>query len=269
MKVIIFKEAEAAQEYTAGLLAKQVTIKSDAVLGLATGETMLSVYRLLANWNQKGLSFRNVSTFNLDEYIGLASEDPRSYHHYMQEMFFNLVDIDRSNTCLPKGDAVDPEAEATRFELAIRQAGGIDLQLLGIGENGHIGFNEPFSSFSSRTRVTTLSDETRKANSRFFAMGQTVPHLAITMGIGTILESRTCVLLATGKQKATAIAAMAEGPIDPVCPASALQLHQDAIVVLDAPAAAELSGPDCERTNHVNFINTFQECREYLSPLRG
>ena len=228
-------------------MADLVEKNPDAVLGLATGETMLPVYRRLAEWHRAGLSFARVTTFNLDEYIGLSPGDPRSYHHYMEKTFFDLVDIDRSRAHVPKGDAADPESEARRFEAAIAEVGGIDLQLLGIGENGHIGFNEPFSSFSSRTRVTELSESTRKANSRFFEPGQPIPHLAITMGIGTILESRTCILLATGEKKAAAIARMIEGPIDPACPAAALRRHEESILVLDAVAANALTRADDHR----------------------
>lgn len=241
MKVLILETAEEAVERAAGIVADFVARRPAAVLGLATGGTMLPLYRRLAERHRtQGLSFAQTTTFNLDEYVGLPASHPCSYRAYMQEMLFDHIDIDLARTHLPSGDGADPSAEADRYEARIAASGGIDLQLLGIGRNGHIGFNEPTSSLASRTRIKTLTEETRRANQRYFASFEETPEHALTVGIGTILESRHCLLLATGSTKAEAAAWMIEGAISAACPASALQLHPQATVVLDQEAAARL-----------------------------
>jgi len=245
MKVLILPDQQAAVQRAAEIVARTVTAKPDTVLGLATGGTMLPLYDDLARRHRDdGLSFAGVTSFNLDEYIGLAPDHPCSYHHYMRETFFDRVDIDLARTHLPQGDAPDPRAASLEYDALITAAGGIDLQLLGIGQNGHIGFNEPTASLGSRTRIKTLTTETRRANQRYFASFDETPRYAITVGVATILEARKCVLLATGEAKAKAVFGMVEGPLSAVCPASALQLHPRATVVLDEAAASALELTD-------------------------
>lgn len=242
MKVLIHPTPAAAADCVADLLAAQLRAGPSTVLGLATGGTMEAVYaRLIARHRAGACSLAAARSFNLDEYVGLAPDHPCSYWHYMREQLFRHVDLDPARAHLPRGDAPDPEAEAARYEAAIVAAGDIGWQLLGLGANGHIGFNEPTSSLSSLTRIKTLTRSTREANARFFARPEDVPRLAITMGIGTILRAREVVLLAYGPSKARAAAAMVEGPLSAACPASALQLHRRVTVVLDEAAAAELT----------------------------
>jgi|TARA_B110000259_G_scaffold139717_1_gene157350 glucosamine-6-phosphate deaminase len=225
----------------ANILHKQVQAKPDSVLGLATGGTMLRLYaEFIALCRQKSTTLSKITTFNLDEYVGLASVHPHSYHSYMQEHLFSKTDIDINTTYLPRGDAPDPHQEAASYETLIKNAGGIDIQLLGIGKNGHIGFNEPSSSLASRTRVKTLSVGTIEANRQYFQGDCEFPKMAITMGVGTIMNSRECILVATGADKAEAIAKMVEGPVTASCPASVLQFHQNVTVLIDEQAASAL-----------------------------
>lgn len=239
MRVLICPDAETAARRTADLLCFAVKARPDIVLGLATGGTMEPVYAILRDRiAARSLDLSQVTTFNLDEYVGLPEDHPQSYRATMQRVLFKTAGLGRTQTHLPDGSATDPVAAASDYEAAISAAGGIDMQLLGIGENGHIGFNEPTSSIGSRTRPKTLTQSTREANARFFSADEQAPRFAITMGIATVLEARSCVLLATGQKKSTAIAAAIEGPISAVCPASALQLHPSATVILD-PSAAE------------------------------
>lgn len=245
MKVLICETAEKAVARAAELVIAQVRKKPGAVLGLATGGTMLPLYRKLCDACRQGaVSFAQSTTFNLDEYVGLAPDHPGSYHSYMREIFFDHTDIDLTRTHLPRGDCADPASECQRYEARVATSGGIDLQLLGIGQNGHIGFNEPTSSLGSRTRIKTLSHSTRLANAGHFGAIDAMPRYALTMGIGTILDARQCILLATGRSKATAVASMIEGPVSAVCPASALQLHPAMTAVLDAEAASDLALTD-------------------------
>jgi glucosamine-6-phosphate deaminase len=199
------------------------------------------VYReLIRLHREEGLDFRHVTTFNLDEYVGLPPEHPASYHAFMRERFFRHVNLDPARTHLPDGMAGDLVAEGRAYEDRIADAGGIDIQLLGIGADGHIGFNEPTSSLGSRTRAKTLTERTRRDNARFFGALDSVPHECLTMGIGTILASRTCLLLAFGEVKAEAVAGAVEGPVSSMNPASALQFHADARIFLDPAAASRL-----------------------------
>ena len=242
MKVLILNSAELAIARTAEIISETISRKPSAVLGLATGGTMVPVYRrLLEICRETDLSFCKVTTFNLDEYVGLAPEHPASYHAYMRDVLFDHVDIDLAKTHLPRGDADNPAVEAERYEDIIESVGGVDLQLLGIGQNGHIGFNEPTSSLASRTRVKTLTGSTIAANRPYFDDEATLPKYALTMGVGTILEARHCVMLATGSNKAEAVLAAVEGPVSAVCPASALQLHPKATIILDKAAASKLT----------------------------
>jgi glucosamine-6-phosphate deaminase len=238
--VWILESAQAVAVKAADLCAELIQGKPDARLGLATGTTPQALYAELIRRNQRGeLSFSRVETFNLDEYLGLGPQHPQSFHHAMRDRFFAHVDIDPARTHLPAGDAADPAAEAASYEALIEARGGIDLQILGIGRNGHIGFNEPGSSLGSRTRVKTLSRATLRDN-RLGRPDSEAPIMAITMGIATILDARALLVLATGEAKAAAVAAALEGPLAASCPASAIQLHPDATVVLDPGAAADL-----------------------------
>lgn len=237
MEIIIQPDAATATNVAAHLFAGVLQQKPGAVLGLATGGTPVRLYRELIAMK---LDWRKVTTFNLDEYIGLPPDHGQSYHRFMRENLFRHVNLVKKNIHLPDGLAKDVPKFCGQYEKRIVAAGGIDLQLLGIGTDGHIGFNEQTSSLASRTRIKTLTPQTRRDNARFFGSEQAVPHHVITMGIGTILESRHCVLLAFGKNKARAIAEAVEGPITAMNPASALQLHPKVTVILDAAAAAKL-----------------------------
>lgn len=241
--VIILKDIEDVAMQGARMLRHQLRKKSDSVLGLATGSTPLALYEQLIQECANGrLSFRCASTFNLDEYLGLQPGDAQSYRSYMQRYLFDKVDIDIANTYLPGcGDGEDPKDVGPRYEALIRSKGGIDFQILGIGQNGHIGFNEPTSSLSSRTRIKTLTRETVAANRRFFTDATSQPQLAITMGIATILEAARVVLLATGEEKAEAIRASVEGPVSAMWPASVLQLHPQVTFLMDEAAASSLT----------------------------
>ncbi len=242
MEVIIQKDAAAAASLAARLIADTIRAKPNAVLGLATGRTMENLYGLLADMHRAdGLDFAKVRTFNLDEYIGLAPEDPDSYRFYMNHHLFSKINIKPKNTHLPIGNAKDLDAECAKYEAKITTCGGIDLQLLGIGATGHIGFNEPLSSIGSRTRPKALTPETLAVNSTLFDDPNRIPKRAITMGVGTILDARRCLLLATGKAKAGIIAKAVEGPITSMISATALQLHPKCTVIVDEPAAAKLT----------------------------
>lgn len=239
MEVIVRQDADAAAALAAALIAARVREKPGLVLGLATGRTMERVYDRLAAMD---LDFSGCRSFNLDEYIGVPGEDAHSYRRYMDERLFGRVNIVRANTHVPDGMAADLPAEATRYERLIQEAGGIDLQLLGIGEAGHIGFNEPLSALMSRTREKILTPATRQQNAAMFGGDPNrVPARALTMGVGTILEARELLLLATGPAKAAIVAKAVEGPITAMVSASALQLHPRCKIVLDEEAAGALS----------------------------
>ena len=243
MEVIIRATGADAARLVAQLVETRLRANPGLVLGLATGESMEPVYEMLGEAHrERGLSFAGVTTFNLDEYVGLAADDPASYRKYMHEHLFSRIDIALENTFLPDGMAQDLEAECAAYERLIEEKGGIDLQLLGIGRVGHIGFNEPLSALRSRTRVKALSPMTLEQNARFFGGDVSkVPHRAVTMGVGTILDSRRCVLLATGQEKAEVIAKAVEGPVTSMLSASALQLHPRCTVVIDEEAAVHLT----------------------------
>jgi glucosamine-6-phosphate deaminase len=241
VEVIIQPTEEAASSLTARIVAREMRLMPHLVLGLATGRTMERVYeRLVGMHKEQGLDFSLCRTFNLDEYVGLFPSDPNSYRNYMDRMLFHHVNVDQRNTHLPNGLAQDLDAECRRYEELIKRFGGIDLQLLGIGKAGHIGFNEPLSALRSRTRVKALTPTTIKQNAPMFGSEDRVPRRAITMGVGTIIEAQRCLLLATGASKAEVIAQAVEGPITSMVTASALQLHPRCTVVVDEPAAANL-----------------------------
>ena len=249
MLVILKRDNEEVNEQAALLIASAIKKKPPLTLGLATGSTMVGLYKQLVRLYQAGsLDFSQVRTFNLDEYLGLSGAHPQSFQHFMQENFFRHVNVAPRNMHIPDGSIRgDYDAYCASYEESIRAAGGIDLQILGIGRNGHIGFNEPTSSLASRTRLKALSRETLDDNAKFFRPGEERPRCAITMGIGTILEARKILLLATGDSKATAISKSVEGPITCAVSASALQLHPDVTFLLDEPAAAQLTQRDYYR----------------------
>ena len=249
MLVILKRDGEEISLQAAQLIAGAVRKKPALVLGLATGGTMVGVYRHLVGLHKQGsLDFSRVVTVNLDEYLGLPPAHSRSFHHFMHEHLFAHVNVATRNIHIPDGTIRgNYDQYCASYEDAIRTAGGIDLQLLGIGRNGHIGFNEPTSSLASRTRLKVLSKETLDDNSKFFAPGQESPRCAITMGIGTILEARKVLLLATGTSKAAAVAKSIEGPITSAVSASALQLHPDVTFIIDDAAASQLTQRDYYR----------------------
>ncbi len=248
MRVIVESDAESVSRRAAQWMGQLVRRRPTCVLGLATGGTMLGVYQELVRLHRdEQLDFSRCTSFNLDEYVGLPPSHPQSYRYFMQTNLFDEINIDIRQTHVPDGRALDFEACCQHYEKLIKEAGGIDLQLLGIGSDGHIAFNEPGSSLGSRTRLKTLTAETVRDNARFFRNPDEVPRLAITMGVGTILESRQCLLLAAGSSKARAIRDTIEGPVTAQVTASALQLHRDVIAILDPEAARLLERRDYYR----------------------
>ena len=249
MLVLLQRDYDAVSAAAARIVAAWVRRDPSLVLGLATGGTTRGMYRELVRMHREdSLNFSKVLTFNLDEYIGLAPEHPQSFHRFMQQNFFSHVNIPPAQIHIPDGSIRSGYEEyCAGYEAAIRAAGGIDLQVLGIGRDGHIGFNEPASSLASRTRPKTLSRTTLADNCRDFARGEEMPTAAITMGIGTILEARHIMLLASGKAKAKAVAKAIEGPLTASVSASALQLHPDVTFLLDEDAARELAQCDYYR----------------------
>jgi len=237
MEIIIQPTAARSTAIAARMVAALLRDKPDAVLGLATGSTPVSLYRELIGMD---LDWSQVTTFNLDEYIGLPRQHPQSYHSFMWENLFRHVGVNPDRVHIPDGNAADVPASCRAYEDRIAEAGGIDLQILGIGTDGHIGFNEPSSSLASRTRIKTLTRRTREDNARFFGSMEAVPHHVITMGVGTIMEARQCLLLAFGENKARAIAEAVEGPVAAINPASILQMHPSAKVCLDNLSAGQL-----------------------------
>ena len=239
---IITKDTYEQMSAAAALeIAQTLNAKPNAVLGMATGSTPLGVYKELVRLHKaEGLDFSQVTTFNLDEYVGLPVTHEQSYHHFMYENFFKHVNIPPQNIYIPSGTTNNYDAFCRWYEQRIKDCGGIDLQILGIGSDGHIAFNEPTSSLGSRTRIKTLAKQTIDDNARFFNNPKEVPIYAITMGVGTILEARKILLLANGPNKAAAVAAAVEGPVTSMITASALQLHPEVVVFIDRPAAADL-----------------------------
>ena len=245
MEVLIRESAEVGCILGAKIIASVVREKPNAVLGLATGRTPERLYQELVRLHRdEGLDFSLVTTFNLDEYVGLPGTHPQSYRFFMQEKLFRHINIDLRRTHVPNGTAKDLHAECRSYEDRIVQAGGIDIQLLGLGRNGHIGFNEPTGSLRSRTWIKILSEQTLKDNSEVFGSLEAMPKHAITMGVGTILDARRCLLLAFGPAKVRAVEHMVEGPIAAICPGSALQMHPRATVILDENSAAGLHYAD-------------------------
>jgi glucosamine-6-phosphate deaminase len=249
MLVVIKKDYQEISCEAARIVATAVRSKPDIVLGLATGNTPLGLYKHLIELHRTGnLDFSRASSFNLDEYLGLPPTHPQSFHYFMEHNFFSQLNLPRERIRIPDGTINgDYDAYCEGYEQSIKAVGGIDLQVLGIGRNGHVGFNEPTSSLASRTRLKALSRETIEDNRRFFSTEQEMPKCAITMGIGTILESRRILLLASGRSKAAAIAKAIEGPITSSVSASALQMHPDVTFIIDEDAAYSLTQRDYYR----------------------
>lgn len=242
MKVIPVADKENMSQYAADIIIERVRRQPSLTLGLATGSTPLGTYqKLIADHAQTGTSYREVTTVNLDEYVGISADNPNSYRHFMETQLFQYLDIAREQTHLPNGEAADMQAECRRYDALLQDLGGADLQLLGIGENGHIGFNEPGTSFASSTHIVELDPSTRAANARFFAHADDVPTKAITMGVASILQSREIVLLASGEAKAEAIEQLLHGDVSEQLPASALKNHPNTTLIADAAALSRFN----------------------------
>ena len=246
MRFISCADYTAMSRQAANLISAQVIVKPNCVLGLATGSTPIGTYKQLIEWYNKGdLSFANVRSVNLDEYKGLSGDHDQSYRYFMQNNLFNHVDIDVANTSVPNGKAEDADAECAAYDAHIRELGGIDLQLLGMGHNGHIGFNEPADEFVGPTHVVELAQSTIDANKRFFASEADVPRQALTMGTAAILQARSVVVVVSGEDKAEIVHKAFFGPITPRVPASLLQLHPNVTVVGDEAAFSVLRKEGC------------------------
>lgn len=241
VKVLVCDDYNTLSKKAAAILAGVVSTKPDAILGLATGSSPVGAYSQLVRMYKEGLlDFSKVRTYNLDEYYPLEPANDQSYHYFMNDNLFNHVNIDPSNVHVPDGNAADIEQAAAQYEAMLNEIGGVDIQLLGIGVNGHIGFNEPGDTFISPTHVVKLTQSTIQANSRFFDRIEDVPTQAISMGIGSIMKAKRILLIANGENKADAIQKTLEGPITPSVPASILQLHQDVTFIVDTAAASGL-----------------------------
>ena len=241
MKIIKAKDYQDMSRKAANIISAQVILKPDCVLGLATGSTPIGMYeKLVERYNKGDLDFGDVTTVNLDEYKGLPKEDEQSYYYFMHSHLFDYVNINPDRTFLPDGMNEDPDAECERYEEVIRSVGGVDLQLLGLGQNGQIGFNEPSDIFKAKTHCVDLTETTIQANKRFFASIDDVPRQAYTMGIQTIMQARKILVVVSGAEKAAIVKEAFFGPITPKVQASVLQLHHDVILVADEAALAEL-----------------------------
>ena len=241
MRIYEAKDYQEMSRKAANILSAQVILKPDSVLGLATGSTPIGMYDQLVEWYKKGdLDFSKVKTVNLDEYKGLTHDNDQSYYYFMHEHLFDRVNIDPANTNVPDGTEEDPEKECARYEKLIESMGGVDIQLLGIGHNGHIGFNEPDSTFAKTTHCVDLAESTIEANKRFFASVDDVPRQAYTMGIGTLMKAKKILLIVNGESKADAVAKAFFGPVTPEVPASILQFHSDVVVIGDSAALSKI-----------------------------
>ena len=237
MKIIHAKDYEDMSRKAANIISAQVILKPDCVLGLATGSTPIGAYHQLIKWYEKGdIDFSQVHTYNLDEYRGLSHDDVQSYHYFMRDNLFDHINIDQANTHVPDGSNLDAEAACKEYDRIVAAAGYPDLQLLGIGNNGHIGFNEPDDHFSAGTHCVDLTENTIQANSRLFEKEEDVPRQAYTMGTQTIMYARMILVVANGEKKAQAVRDMCYGPVTPSCPASILQLHTNCVLVADEAA---------------------------------
>jgi glucosamine-6-phosphate deaminase len=240
MKLYRAKDYYDMSRKAANIISAQIIMKPNCVLGLATGSTPVGTYKQLIEWYNKGdLDFSRVKTANLDEYKGLTRDNDQSYYHFMKQNLFKHVNIDETNTHIPDGTESDAEKEAARYEEILKNLGGIDLQILGIGHNGHIGFNEPSDIFPKDTHIVNLQESTIEANKRFFESADQVPRQAYTMGIGTIIRAKKILLMVSGEDKAEILHIALCGPVTPKVPASILQLHPDVIIVADEAALSK------------------------------
>ena len=241
MRIYRTKDSADMSREAANIVSAQIIMKPDCVLGLATGSTPIGLYKQLIEWYQKGdLDFSEVRTVNLDEYKGISRENDQSYYYFMHQNLFDHVNIPEGNTHLPDGMALDPEKECDRYNNLIQSMGGVDLQLLGIGHNGHIGFNEPGDSFDKQVHCVNLTESTIEATKRFFASADEVPRQAYTMGIGNLLQAKKILVVANGEGKAEIVKKAFFGPVTPQVPASILQLHQDVVLVADEAALSKV-----------------------------
>ena len=245
MRIIVCQNYEEVSKKAAQMILSQVTLKPNSVLGLATGSTPIGMYENLVKLNKNGdIDFSEVRTFNLDEYYNLPKENDQSYHYFMYQNLFNHININPANIHIPNGMTNDVDAECDRYDSLIKEAGGVDIQVLGIGNNAHIGFNEPTVNFEKGTHLVELEESTIEANSRFFDNIEDVPKKAITMGVGSIFKSKKILLIATGENKAEAIYNTVYGKVVPEVPASILQFHSDIVLILDKDAAKLLKEED-------------------------
>jgi glucosamine-6-phosphate deaminase len=243
MLVTVLEQYDAMSREAARFVADRIRKKPSLVLGLATGSSPIGMYKELIRMHRnEGLDFSKVTTFNLDEYVGLPPSHDQSYHYFMNENLFKDINLDPRHIHVPQGMAKNIDVFCDWYEERMRECGGVDLQVLGIGANGHIAFNEPGSSLGSRTRIKTLTGTTRMDNARFFKTKEEVPRYAITMGVGTIMDSKELLMVANGAGKAEAVRAAVEGPVTAMCPASIIQMHRLAFVFLDKPASSKLTG---------------------------
>ena len=241
MKIYAAESYQSMSRKAANIVSAQIILKPASVLGLATGSTPVGLYQQLIDWFRKGdLDFDQVRTVNLDEYVGLAPDHPQSYRRFMQENLFDHINIRPENTCVPDGLDPDPSAACQRYEQIIRSLGGIDIQVLGMGHNGHIGFNEPGQAFELETHVVSLTESTINANARFFASREEVPSQAITMGVKSIMQARQILMVVSGEDKAETVRAAFSGPVTPQVPASILQMHPNVVLVGDRAALSKL-----------------------------
>ncbi|KKK36472.1 glucosamine-6-phosphate deaminase [Mesobacillus campisalis] len=242
MKIKKVKNYEEMSRIAAELIIDKVRSNPSINLGLATGSTPVGMYeKLVQDHQEKGTSYKSVKTFNLDEYIGLSSENPNSYRSFMNKQLFNHIDIPIENTHVPHGDAKDPSQECAEYEALLKKNGGVDLQILGIGGNGHIGFNEPGTSFQSETHIIELAESTRRANARFFNSLEEVPTQAITMGIASIMQSKEILLLVSGQKKSQAVKQLLQGDVGEHFPASVLKTHPNVTIIADEAALSEVT----------------------------
>lgn len=255
MRIIIEKDYDTMSKRAADLIVSQLDEKPSSILCLATGSTPVGTYKELVSRYKAGkIDFSKVSTFNLDEYYGLADEHPQSYHYFMNENLFKHINLRKSNSMIPDGKVKNIKKYCFEYEWEIKQKGGIDLQLLGLGRDGHIGFNEPGSSLGSRTRLKTLTQETVEDNSRFFKEKKDVPVYVLTMGIGTIMEARKILMLVSGTNKAEVLQKVVEGPVTSMVPASALQMHPNVVLIADEAAAYKLA-----RKDYYEYVESMQK----------
>ena len=243
MKIYVTEDYQSMSRKAANILSAQVILNPTCVLGLATGSSPVGMYKQLIEWYKRGdVDFSEVRTVNLDEYVGLAPDHDQSYRYFMQSNFFDHINIKPENTNLPNGQAADLAAECKRYNQVIHSQGGIDMQLRGMGHNGHIGFNEPGDTFDLETHVVDLTERTIEANARFFATPNEVPRQALTMGIKTIMQARRILVVVSGEDKADAVKAALTGPVTPKVPASILQLHPNVMLVADKAAMSKVQG---------------------------